>query len=58
MFCLNLLKRFLHAVPEKKDEELMQEELINGLAELYQSSQGPDNNRAKKRMVFLAFMCV
>lgn len=48
------LYRLLHAVPEKKEEEellVLQQELICGLAELYQTSQGEDNKRGKKRMI-------
>ncbi|XP_018541184.2 LOW QUALITY PROTEIN: treslin [Lates calcarifer] len=44
--------RLLHAVPEQKEEEelsVLQQELISGLAELYQTSQGTDNKRGKKR---------
>ncbi|KAK2842631.1 hypothetical protein Q5P01_012831 [Channa striata] len=44
--------KLLHAVPENKEEEelsVLQQELISGLAELYQTSQGSDNKRSKKR---------
>ncbi|XP_026222218.1 treslin isoform X2 [Anabas testudineus] len=44
--------KLLHAVPEKKEEEelsVLQQELVCGLAELYQTSQGADNKRGKKR---------
>ncbi|XP_071348126.1 treslin isoform X2 [Trachinotus anak] len=44
--------RLLHAVPEQSEEEessVLQQELISGLAELYQASQGTDNKRGKKR---------
>ncbi|KAF3706215.1 Treslin TopBP1-interacting checkpoint and replication regulator [Channa argus] len=44
--------KLLHAVPEKKEEEelsVLQQELISGLAELYQTSQGADNKRGRKR---------
>ncbi|XP_039989565.1 treslin [Xiphias gladius] len=44
--------RLLHAVPEQKEEEelsVLQQELISGLAELYQTSQATDNKRGKKR---------
>ncbi|AWP08000.1 putative treslin [Scophthalmus maximus] len=44
--------RLLHAVPEQREEEEMsalQQELISGLAELYQTSKGTDNKRGKKR---------
>ncbi|XP_058502073.1 treslin isoform X1 [Solea solea] len=45
--------RLLHAVPEQSDEEeeisALQQELITGLAELYQTSQGSNNKRGKKR---------
>ncbi|CAJ1055984.1 LOW QUALITY PROTEIN: treslin [Xyrichtys novacula] len=44
--------RLLHAVPEQKEEEessLLQQELITGLAELYQTSRGTDDKRGKKR---------
>ncbi|XP_035521760.1 treslin [Morone saxatilis] len=44
--------RLLHAVPEQKEEEefsVLQQELISGLAELYQTSQGAHDKRGKKR---------
>ncbi|XP_041651864.1 treslin [Cheilinus undulatus] len=44
--------RLLHAVPEQKEEELssiLQQELLSGLAELYQTSKGTDDKRGKKR---------
>nr|XP_019934839.1 PREDICTED: treslin [Paralichthys olivaceus] len=44
--------RLLHAVPEQREEEelsVLQQELISGLAELYQTSKGTDNKRGKKR---------
>ncbi|CAN9498866.1 unnamed protein product [Ophioblennius macclurei] len=43
--------RLLHAVPEQSEEELFvqQQELIGGLAELYQTSQNSKNKRGKKR---------
>ncbi|XP_040895306.1 treslin isoform X2 [Toxotes jaculatrix] len=44
--------RLLHAVPEQREEEevsVLQQEMISGLAELYQTSQGTDNKRGKKR---------
>lgn len=44
--------RLLHAVQEQAGEEelsVLQQELISGLAELYQTSQGADDKRAKKR---------
>uniref|UniRef100_A0A3B4T330 TOPBP1 interacting checkpoint and replication regulator n=1 Tax=Seriola dumerili TaxID=41447 RepID=A0A3B4T330_SERDU len=44
--------RLLHAVPEQREEEssaVLQQELISGLAELYQTSQGTNNKRGKKR---------
>nr|XP_020478246.1 LOW QUALITY PROTEIN: treslin [Monopterus albus] len=43
--------KLLHAVPEKQEEEqpfVLQQELISGLAELYQSSQGTDSKRGRK----------
>lgn len=45
------MSRLLHAVPEQREEEevaVMQQELINGLAELYQTSNS-NNKRGKKR---------
>ncbi|XP_023125021.2 treslin isoform X2 [Amphiprion ocellaris] len=42
----------LYAVPEQRDEEevsVLQQELISGLAGLYQTSQDSDNKRDKKR---------
>lgn len=44
--------RLLHAVPEQEevDESLaLQQELISGLAQLYQTSQGTGNKRGKRR---------
>ncbi|XP_073328354.1 treslin [Pagrus major] len=44
--------RLLHAVPEQKEEEessVLQQELISGLAELYQTSRGANDKRGKKR---------
>ncbi|XP_034542262.1 treslin isoform X1 [Notolabrus celidotus] len=44
--------RLLHAVPEQKEEEesaVLQQELLSGLAELYQASRGNDVKRGKKR---------
>ncbi|XP_070686769.1 treslin [Pempheris klunzingeri] len=44
--------RLLHAAPEQREEEefsVLQQELITGLAELYQTSRGADNKRSKKR---------
>ncbi|KAF1386493.1 hypothetical protein PFLUV_G00095420 [Perca fluviatilis] len=44
--------RLLHAVPEQREEEelsVLQQELISGLAELYQTSRGADAKRGKKR---------
>lgn len=44
--------RLLHAVPEQREEEepsVLQQELISGLADVYQTSRGPDDKRAKKR---------
>uniref|UniRef100_UPI0037E73641 treslin n=1 Tax=Semicossyphus pulcher TaxID=241346 RepID=UPI0037E73641 len=44
--------RLLHAVPEQREEEessVLQQELVSGLAELYQTSRGTDNKRGKKR---------
>ncbi|KAM4619161.1 treslin [Polymixia lowei] len=48
--------RLLHAVSDQREqedqgEELsgLQQELFTDLAELYQTSQGPDHNRSKKR---------
>ncbi|XP_029909145.1 treslin [Myripristis murdjan] len=44
--------RLLHAVPEQTEEEelcLLQQELVSGLAELYQTSQGLNNKRGTKR---------
>uniref|UniRef100_A0A672IZC1 Uncharacterized protein n=1 Tax=Salarias fasciatus TaxID=181472 RepID=A0A672IZC1_SALFA len=43
--------RLLHAVPEQSEEEtsVQQQELIGGLAELYQTSQNSENKRGKKR---------
>nr|XP_046249890.1 treslin [Scatophagus argus] len=44
--------RLLHAVPEQRDEDEMselQQELISGLADLYQTSQGANDKRGKKR---------
>ncbi|XP_049431138.1 treslin isoform X2 [Epinephelus fuscoguttatus] len=44
--------RLLHAVPEQREEEelsVLQQELIGGLAELYQISRGADAKRGKKR---------
>ncbi|XP_075946106.1 treslin [Anarhichas minor] len=44
--------RLLDAVPEQRDEEeqsVLQQELISGLAELYQTSRGADAKRGKKR---------
>lgn len=44
--------RLLHAAPEQKEEEelsVLQQELISDLAELYQTSQGADDKRGKKR---------
>lgn len=46
------LNRLLHAVPEQREEEelsVLQQELISGLAELYQTSRGADAKRGKKR---------
>ncbi|XP_030586525.1 treslin isoform X2 [Archocentrus centrarchus] len=43
--------RLLHAVPEEREEEdlsALQQELIGGLAELYQTSRDSDNKRGKK----------
>ena len=54
---LTLFCRLLHAVPEQREEEelsVLQQELISGLAELYQTSQGTDNKRGKKRMPALS----
>lgn len=47
-----LLNRLLHAVTEQKEEEessVLQQELISGLAELYQTSRGADAKKGKKR---------
>ncbi|XP_060892071.1 treslin [Labrus mixtus] len=43
--------RLLHAVPEQKEEEesVLQQELVSGLAELYQTSRGTGGKRGKKR---------
>ncbi|KAM7002219.1 treslin [Tautogolabrus adspersus] len=43
--------RLLHAVPEQKEEEssVLQQELVSGLAELYQTSRGTGDKRGKKR---------
>ncbi|XP_047453301.1 treslin isoform X2 [Mugil cephalus] len=44
--------RLLQAVPEQREEEelsVLQQELISGLAELYQTSQDSDKKRGKKR---------
>uniref|UniRef100_A0A8C2WE73 Treslin N-terminal domain-containing protein n=1 Tax=Cyclopterus lumpus TaxID=8103 RepID=A0A8C2WE73_CYCLU len=44
--------RLLDAVPEQREEEelsLLQQELVTGLAELYQTSRGADAKRGKKR---------
>ncbi|XP_030281197.1 treslin [Sparus aurata] len=44
--------RLLHAVPEQKEEEessVLQQELISGLGELYQTSRGANDKRGKKR---------
>ncbi|KAF7657949.1 hypothetical protein LDENG_00020020 [Lucifuga dentata] len=44
--------RLLHAVPEQREEEQLsglQQELISGLAELYQISQGVKDKSGKKR---------
>ncbi|XP_057691594.1 treslin isoform X2 [Corythoichthys intestinalis] len=43
--------RLLHAAPDQNEEEelLLETELIDELADLYQSSKGPDNKRGKKR---------
>ncbi|XP_054633806.1 treslin isoform X2 [Dunckerocampus dactyliophorus] len=43
--------RLLHAVPDQREEEdfLSHTELINDLAELYQTSKVADNKRTKKR---------
>ncbi|XP_068580099.1 treslin isoform X2 [Cebidichthys violaceus] len=44
--------RLLDAVPEQREEEelsVLQQELITGLAELYQTSRGADAKRGKKR---------
>ncbi|XP_074532961.1 treslin isoform X2 [Halichoeres trimaculatus] len=44
--------RLLHAAPEQKEEEessVLQQELIIGLADLYQTSRGTDDKRGKKR---------
>ncbi|KAI3371069.1 hypothetical protein L3Q82_023703, partial [Scortum barcoo] len=44
--------RLLHAVPEQKEEEelsVLQQEMISGLTELYQTSRGADDKRSKKR---------
>ncbi|XP_074489924.1 treslin isoform X1 [Sebastes fasciatus] len=44
--------RLLDAVPEQIEEEemsVLQQELISGLAELYQTSRGADTKRGKKR---------
>lgn len=49
---LFLLNRLLDAVPEQIEEEemsVLQQELISGLAELYQTSRGADTKRGKKR---------
>ncbi|XP_042352792.1 treslin [Plectropomus leopardus] len=43
--------RLLHAVAEQREEEesVLQQELLSGLAELYQASQGAEAKRGKKR---------
>ncbi|XP_069019576.1 treslin [Embiotoca jacksoni] len=44
--------RLLHAAPEQNEEEefsVLQQELIAGLTELYQTSQNSDNKMGKKR---------
>nr|XP_057931205.1 treslin isoform X2 [Doryrhamphus excisus] len=43
--------RLLHAVPDQREEDeyLSHKELINDLAELYQTSKASDNKRSKKR---------
>ncbi|XP_029010503.1 treslin isoform X2 [Betta splendens] len=44
--------KLLHAVPEKREDEelfVLQQQLMCDLAELYQTSPGPDHRRAKKR---------
>ncbi|XP_032378499.1 treslin isoform X1 [Etheostoma spectabile] len=44
--------RLLHAVPEQREEEessVLQQELISGLAELYQTSRGANGKKGKKR---------
>lgn len=60
---LILLDRLLHAVPEQREEEelpVLQQELIDGLAELYQTSQGANDKRGKKceKAISLFFMNV
>ncbi|XP_044212796.1 treslin [Thunnus albacares] len=43
--------RLLYAAPEQREEEesVLQQELISDLSELYQTSQGANNKRGKKR---------
>ncbi|KAM7397103.1 hypothetical protein PAMP_020100 [Pampus punctatissimus] len=43
--------RLLHAVPDQREEEesVLQQELISDLSELYQTSQGADSKKGKKR---------
>lgn len=51
-----LFYRLLHAAPGKGDDDdeeessTVEQELINCLAEVYQTSQGTENKRGKKRM--------
>lgn len=43
-------------MPEQKEEEessVLQQELISGLGELYQTSRGANDKRGKKREMFL-----
>lgn len=43
-------------MPEQKEEEesaVLQQELVSGLAELYQTSRGANDKRGKKRKMFL-----
>lgn len=47
-----MLLRLLHAVPEQREEDessVLQQELISALADVYQTSRGADNKKAKKR---------
>ncbi|XP_029290437.1 LOW QUALITY PROTEIN: treslin [Cottoperca gobio] len=44
--------RLLHAVPEQREEDelcVLQQELISGLADLYQTSRGTEAKRGRKR---------